>query len=389
VRLRRRTARPRIIYIQYTNPAAYPPLENSSGLLAECGWDVLFLGVSVQGAEGLRFPPRLAVANRQLPAWTEHVPGALRYLLYAVWILTWVVRWRPDWIYASDLLACPPALVLSYVPGLRVVYHEHDAPSATGMTRRSRAMLGIRRLLARRATIRILPNELRTRHFARTVADKSPTFSVWNCPRRIDVARTRDAAQTGQLRILYQGTLVPARLPITVLEALALLPEGVRLVVVGYETGGHRGYRTELMDAAVRLGLRKRVDIHAELPHAEVLALGKTCDVGLALLPSSPVDENLRWMPGASNKVFEYLADGLPVLVSDLPGWREIVVDTGYGLACAAEEPRSIASAISWWLAHPEEMRAMGERGRARIAADWNYETQFAPVLERLRASVA
>jgi glycosyltransferase involved in cell wall biosynthesis len=111
--------------------------------------------------------------------------------------------------------------------------------------------------------------------------------------------------------------------------------------------------------------------------------------VGVALLPSSSDDENLRWMPGASNKVFEYLADGLAVLVSDMPGWREIVVEPGYGLACVAEEPQSIASAIAWWLAHPEEMRAMGERGRARIAADWNYETQFAPVLERLRASVA
>src|SRR5947207_2891374 len=73
-------------------------------------------------------------------------------------------------------------------------------------------------------------------------------------------------------------------------------------------------------------------------------------------------------MPGASNKVFEYLADGLAVLVSDLPGWREIVVDNGYELACVAEEARSIACAISWWLAHPEEMPAVGERGRARIA---------------------
>jgi hypothetical protein len=29
----------------------------------------------------------------------------------------------------------------------------------------------------------------------------------------------------------------------------------------------------------------------------------------------------------------------------------------------------------------------MGERGRRRIAAEWNYETQFAPVLAHLSAA--
>lgn len=34
----------RILYIQYTNPAGYPPLEHSSRILAQADWEVLFLG---------------------------------------------------------------------------------------------------------------------------------------------------------------------------------------------------------------------------------------------------------------------------------------------------------------------------------------------------------
>ena len=70
-----------------------------------------------------------------------------------------------------------------------------------------------------------------------------------------------------------------------------------------------------------------------------------------------------------------------------LPDWRAMYVEAGYGLACDAEDPPSVAAALRWLLDHPREMRTMGERGRRRIAADWNYETQFASVLERLRKS--
>jgi hypothetical protein len=34
----------KILYLQYTNPAAYPPLEHNSRILANEGWQVLFLG---------------------------------------------------------------------------------------------------------------------------------------------------------------------------------------------------------------------------------------------------------------------------------------------------------------------------------------------------------
>jgi glycosyltransferase involved in cell wall biosynthesis len=57
-------------------------------------------------------------------------------------------------------------------------------------------------------------------------------------------------------------------------------------------------------------------------------------------------------------------------------------VDSGYGLACDPDDPRSIAAALHWFLEHPVEMRKMGERGRQKIRTEWNYETQFSPVFE-------
>jgi glycosyltransferase involved in cell wall biosynthesis len=101
-------------------------------------------------------------------------------------------------------------------------------------------------------------------------------------------------------------------------------------------------------------------------------------------MPKESDDINEQAMAGASNKPFDYLSCGMALLVSDLPDWRKIYVEAGYGLTCDPEEPESIATSLRWFLDQPVEMRAMGERGRRRIATEWNYETKFFPVLERI-----
>jgi len=57
----------RILYIQYTNPAGYPPLEHSSRILAKEGWEVRFLGTGASGANALKFPPHPHITGYQIP----------------------------------------------------------------------------------------------------------------------------------------------------------------------------------------------------------------------------------------------------------------------------------------------------------------------------------
>jgi glycosyltransferase involved in cell wall biosynthesis len=92
-------------------------------------------------------------------------------------------------------------------------------------------------------------------------------------------------------------------------------------------------------------------------------------------------------MTGASNKAFDYLACGLPLIVSDLPDWREMFVEAGYALACDPNDPPSIATAIASLVNDPERMRAMGEAGRQKIIEAWNYEALFQPVMRLLSST--
>jgi glycosyltransferase involved in cell wall biosynthesis len=375
----------RIVYFQYTNPAAYPPLERSSQLLADAGWDVLMLGLLRPGTEALRFPSHTRISERYIFNSTTGWRLRLHYAWFVVWVVGWTLRWRARWVYASDLLSCPVVLVLSVIPGLRVLYHEHDEPAVRqGVI--ARAQQVVRRLAARRADLRVLPNAGRARFFEQTVSRGRRTLRVWNCPRVTEVGppRATNYASGQILRVVYSGSVTPERVPVTFVQALAHTPFQVRLRVVGYETVGYPGYIDHLKRTAARLGVGEHIEFVGVLPRHRLHEVWDGADVGLALNPMDLTTSNSRWMVGASNKPFDYMANGLALLVSDLAEWRDTFVGPGYGVACNPDDPVSLARALRWLAEHPAETRAMGERGRQQIAGQWNYEKQFAPIMALL-----
>ena len=217
--------------------------------------------------------------------------------------------------------------------------------------------------------------------------------TVWNCPRRPvdDAPSWRDPEG---LRVIYRGSINAERLPVTVVDAVARAGPNVTLTIAGYETAGSRGHVASLHARARELDIEPRVRSLGTVPESELARVSARSDVGLALMPIGSRDENMRHMTGASNKVFEYWSAGVVPLVSDLAEWRATFVEPGYALACDPRNADSIASSLEWAASQRAEVRAIALRGWDRLRADWNYETQFAPVLgamvgDRARVSAA
>lgn len=370
----------KILYIQYTNPAAYPPLEHSSRILAQDGWEVLFLGTGALGAaDALCFPPHPNITVQQMPFCPPGWQQKLHYLRFCFWVLFWALRWRPHWVYASDLLACPIAILLSFLPGVRVIYHEHDSPATAADSLFLHLCMLARKGVAHRAQMCVLPNQQRAERFAEHT-NCGRVICVWNCPLIEEAVQPQSQKNPHQLTIYFHGNISQDLLPVSILQALATLAGRVQLRVIGYVTIGQQEYLTYLNQEAKSLGIQDYVQFMGALPRHELWQLIGECDVGLALMPTNNSNPNLRFLTGASNKVFDYLACGLALLVSDLPDWKQMYVEPGYGLACNPNDPASIADALRWYLDHQAEMQEMGDRGRQRILTEWNYETQFKPV---------
>jgi glycosyltransferase involved in cell wall biosynthesis len=81
------------------------------------------------------------------------------------------------------------------------------------------------------------------------------------------------------------------------------------------------------------------------------------------------------------NKMFEYMAAGLPVVASDFPLWRQILRETGAGLAVDPLDAAAIADAVDYLLTHPAEAQEMGRRGRAAVVARFHWEAEATKLL--------
>jgi glycosyltransferase involved in cell wall biosynthesis len=384
--------RQKILYLQYANPPCYPPLEHSSRILADSGWQVVFLGIGAwgAGADSLQFPQHVNIWVRRLAFCRAGWLQKLHYAAFCLWVCAWVLAWRPDWVYVSDHLACPAAFLLTWNSGLRLVYHEHDSPKYMSelQKRFQRLVLWTRSKVAARAEFCILPNRRRAEDFKAEIPAARRVLCVWNCPSREEIPALGSASNGDEFWVLYHGSLVTARLPHTVLHAMRELPPQIKLRVIGYETVGSSTFLRDFTATASKLGLLNRLDIIGALPlRSQILEYSQGCQVGLSLMPTCSRDRNEQAMAGASNKAFDYLVCGLAVLVSNLPDWRSMFVEPGYGLHCVPEVADSIATALHWFFEHRENTRMMGELGRSRIVSEWNYEIQFAPVFRLLQGA--
>ena len=376
---RMKNPRPRVFYIQYYNPAAFPPLIHSASLLAESGCIVKMLGWTSLNTEAMRIEPTNGISLQLL---SYNPPGfrqKLQYLWFIILAITKVLSWRPSWVYASDLFSCPIASLLSYLPGVRIIYHEHDHPGVN-LSVLPRLLMRTRKFLSARAEVVILPNASRAAAFTKDTGRHG--ICVWNCPRRSEALPLE--AHDEVLTVYYHGTLNSSRLPTTFLDAVAAEGPHVRLRITGYETIGSRGYCDLLRHKAKELGIEGQLEIIGTSPRREVMRFCREADVGIACIPIGTKDPNLRSMAGASNKAFDYMACGLALLVSDIPEWSEMYVQPGYGRSCNPADAKSIADALHWFCQNRQRTRQMGELARERILSEWNYENQFAPVLHTI-----
>jgi len=270
-----------------------------------------------------------------------------------------------------------------------VVYHEHDSPVAGEQrsTRWNRVQGKHRRMLAATADAVVVPNSERLAAFVKELQPRGRSFCVWNCSSLAELPPPREARPASQpLLVLYHGSIVMDRFPATKLEALAKCGRDIRLRLIGYETSGSKGYTSFLKAEAERLGVSDRFEYLGPMHRFELMKRCGECDVGLSLLRIHDGDINMQHMTGASNKPFDYLSQGLALIVPDDPEWMHLYVDNGCAKACKVGTVNELADLFAWMDDHRDEVRVMGAAGLRLVKERWNYEAQFKPVLEMMNS---
>ncbi|MBX9815085.1 MAG: glycosyltransferase [Sphingomonas sp.] len=154
--------------------------------------------------------------------------------------------------------------------------------------------------------------------------------------------------------VIALGTLIPRKGHDVVIEAVARLP-GTQLRIVG-----EGPERARLAALIARLGVADRIALVGAVPHGELGPLLAAADV-MALASSSE---------GLANAWVEALAAGVPVVIPDVGGARELLTQSAYG-RLAARDPVAFAEAIAGLLAAPPPPEAV-RRGAERFTWEAN-----------------
>ncbi len=74
-----------------------------------------------------------------------------------------------------------------------------------------------------------------------------------------------------------------------------------------------------------------------------------------------------------ANKLFDYMALGLPVIAADVPPMRRVLAETNAGVTFRSGDARSLADVIERLADDPERRRAFGEAGRRATRETYNW----------------
>jgi glycosyltransferase involved in cell wall biosynthesis len=183
-------------------------------------------------------------------------------------------------------------------------------------------------------------------------------------PRTVRDLPGGDRIPPGAPIVLYLGGLLEGRGLEPLIAALVSLPTA-HLVTLG-----SGALRPVLEALASRLGLDDRVHLLDPVSSDDVVAYSMSATVGVSANGLTCLSYELS-LP---NKLFQYMAAGIPVVAADYPQFREVVIDHGAGLLADTTDPDSLAQAIGEILEDPGRAAEMGRRGRAAVLESYHWE---------------
>jgi glycosyltransferase involved in cell wall biosynthesis len=355
------------------------------------GWvrSVAFIGVAILVAiASLVRLPFMAISGGLHP--TKH-DSTIDWLIRWQWgILGWnraaaAVAPAADVYHGHDLTALPAAVRAQARTGGLVVYDSHESfmDSGTNVNRSwwGKAILRwFERRQARRATALVTVN----RSLGEILGERfgiDRVVVVYNTPARWEAPADRPD-------LIRQATGVPVDAPIALYHGAFFLHRGLEELAAAILEPGlehvhavYLGYGTReawLREIATDPAYGGRIHVLEAVPPAVLPLWVASADVGVMPIQASTLNHRLS----SPNKLFESLATGLPVVVSDFREMRRIVLDDPdgpLGAVCDPADPASVAAAIRSILELGDDDRAALRARCLRAAHErWNWETESA-----------
>ena len=326
--------------------------------------------------------------------------GLLGYLLEYPWALAaqFLLALR---VYARSrfhvLQACNPPDTIFLIGrffklfGVRFIFDHHDLTPELYETKFQRRDFGYKlarwaeRLTFRTADVSIATNDsYREVALERGGMRPERTFVVRSCPdlTRIQVRPPQPALREGRRHlVVYIGVMGYQDGLDLLLDSIAFLAkqgkgEDTLFVLIG---SGPEFPRLKVL--AHEKGLEARVKFTGRIPDEDVAAYFSTAAFGVAPDRATPMNDK-----STMNKILEYMAFGLPVVLYDLTEGRRSAGEAA--LYARRDDPEDFGRQMLKLLESESLRTELGARARRRIEESLNWENEKRALLEAYAAAL-
>ncbi len=287
-------------------------------------------------------------------------------------------RLGPDVVHAHDPELLPVLLRLAR-EGVHAIYDAHEdvprqilskhwVPSLLRGTT-SRAFEWYEDWVTRRLDVVVAATQAIANRFQRNGV-RSVAINNYPLLAEYGPGSTGEAGLQKRRQVCYVGGITRIRGVKQLIDALPLVP-GVRLALCG--AFGEPGLESACRSSAGW----EQVDYHGHVDREVAKSIMHASVAGVVTF--EPVPNHLDAQP---NKLFEYMAAGLPVIASNFPLWVDLIEVGGFGLCVDPMDPRSIAMAIERLASDPDYAASLGEAGLRAVQHRFNWEAEGGKLLD-------
>jgi glycosyltransferase involved in cell wall biosynthesis len=321
-------------------------------------------GLRRNGWEVILFEPSYAADQRAV--------GIARKLweFLTLQVKAWFDSRRPAVVYVRDHVGLLPSIICARMKSIPVVIEVNgsfaDYTMAYPWMRAIRPLIaGAGRLCMRlsNAVIAVTPQLC---DWVQSEIGKKPTFLVPNgANTELFNPSAERSEKLPERYVTFFGAFAPWQGIEIMLRAVREpeWPEDVKLVIVG------SGREQPKVEAAA--AQNSRIVYLGRKPYRAIPGIIAGGLAGISAKTNPGGWTNYGFYP---LKVFETLACGVPAIVTDFPGQRELIKENNCGLVIPPDDPSSLARSVAYLRQHPLEGAEMGRRGRQTIEAKFSWQ---------------
>jgi glycosyltransferase involved in cell wall biosynthesis len=390
-------AQKKIGVVIYANPDYYPPTVNAVRLLS-AQFNVVLIGrnhdpIDCEYPENVRvfrlgkytsLPERMqASATHKLGEYINFIVNA-RHLLKDVSL-----------IYAYDAFGYIAAYFarLFLNKKISLIYQNHEISeymeplnSLTGWIQRAE------KNLIHKASIIVFPDRDRADLFQRKMHLNKQPIIVPNFP--LNSQSILDKAWISMIdgrwktmTLFYRGWISDTSSMKEIISATSLLSQLIQHINIKFVGFIHDDFYKDLKNWVNYKDISSRFSYLGVLPYKDLQAPTLSSTIGFALYKNTSFDRVA--CASACNKIYEYAACGLPVIVSNFSTYRDYLSSESWVRFANPDDPHSIALAVWDILSDFERYKAMCLAARSAFEQKFNYESVFSPLLANIENLVA